>query len=218
MIPKRRGRGWSPRPARRPAPATSPRRSGSRPGWPPWPSRSAAPARPRSRGCRGGRRGSHASSPSPPWAPTTRRSPARSATSPPPGATTPLTRLSASAPDAMAKTWQVVLATVAIFLAGLVTGGALALGAVRWSTRHPRINPAQMFPFGQQRQGAWQPAQVGPQLMRGFISQLDLTDEQRAKIQSIVRRAAGQLARERREVQLNSALLIEKMQDEIAQG
>jgi Spy/CpxP family protein refolding chaperone len=117
----------------------------------------------------------------------------------------------------MAKTWQVVLATVAIFLAGLVTGGALALGAVRWSTRHPRINPAQMFPFGQQRQGAWQPAQVGPQLMRGFISQLDLTDEQRAKIQPIVRRVAGQLARERREVQLNSALLIEKMQDEIAQ-
>ena len=114
----------------------------------------------------------------------------------------------------MAKTWQVVLATVAIFVAGLVTGGALALGAARWAARHPRFNPAQMFPIAQQRQGGWQ---AGPQLMRSFIKQLDLTDEQRARIQPIVRRTAGQLSRDRREVQLNSALLIEKMQDEISQ-
>ena len=116
----------------------------------------------------------------------------------------------------MAKTWQVVLATVAIFVAGLVTGGAVTLGVVRWAVRHPRINPAQMFMPGQQRPGSGQPSQIGPQLMRSFIGQLDLTDEQRAKIQPIARRTVGQLARERREVQLTSALLIEKMQDEIA--
>jgi hypothetical protein len=48
----------------------------------------------------------------------------------------------------MAKTWQVILATVAIFLAGLVTGGATALGIVRWVVRHPRVNPAQLMPPG----------------------------------------------------------------------
>ena len=32
----------------------------------------------------------------------------------------------------MAKTWQIILATVAIFAAGLVTGGATAIGVVRW--------------------------------------------------------------------------------------
>jgi len=117
----------------------------------------------------------------------------------------------------MVKTWQVVLATVAIFVAGLVTGAAFTLGAVRWVARHPRINPAQMFAYAQSRQAGAQPAQVGPQLMRSFINQLDLTDEQRARIQPIVRRTVAQLARERREVQLNSALLIERMQDQIAE-
>jgi len=52
--------------------------------------------------------------------------------------------------------------------------------------------------------------------LRGFIKQLDLTDAQRARIQPIVRRTVGQLARERREVQLSTALTIERMQDEIA--
>src|SRR5271169_2405297 len=51
----------------------------------------------------------------------------------------------------MAKTWQVVLATVAIFVAGLVTGAAFTLGAVRWVARHPRVNPAQMFAYAQAR-------------------------------------------------------------------
>lgn len=117
----------------------------------------------------------------------------------------------------MAKTWQVVLATVAIFVAGLVTGAAFTLGAVRWVAHHPRVNPAQMFPYAQSRLAGAQPAQLGPQLMRSFINQLDLTDEQRAQIQPIVRRTVAQLSRERREVQLNSALLIERMQDQISE-
>ncbi len=117
----------------------------------------------------------------------------------------------------MVKTWQVVLATVAIFVAGLVTGGATTLGVVRWIARHPRVNPAQMTgPFGQ-RLANGQPQQLNPQLMRSFANKLDLTDEQRARIQPIIRRTVSQLTRERREVQLTSALLIEKMQDEIAE-
>ena len=114
----------------------------------------------------------------------------------------------------MAKTWQVILATVAIFLAGLVTGGATALGFVRWAVRHPRVNPAQML--GQQRPGTFQFQPMNVQLMRSFVKQLDLSVEQRARIVPIVRRTVGQLSRDRRETQLASALAIERMQDEIA--
>jgi Spy/CpxP family protein refolding chaperone len=115
----------------------------------------------------------------------------------------------------MAKTWQVVLATVAIFVAGLVTGGATALGLVRWSVRHPRINPAQMMPYAY-RPASGQVQQLSPRLMRSFVNQLDLSPEQRLRILPIVRRTAAQLARDRREVQLTVALSIERMQDEIA--
>jgi Spy/CpxP family protein refolding chaperone len=114
----------------------------------------------------------------------------------------------------MVKTWQVVLATVGIFIAGLVTGGATALGVVKWIARHPRFNPAGM-PLVGPRPGQVQ--QFGPQLMRSFANQLDLTDEQRSRIGPIVKSTAAQLSHERREVQLTSALAIEKMQDEIAE-
>ncbi len=115
----------------------------------------------------------------------------------------------------MAKTWQVVLATVAIFVAGLVTGGATALGFVRWIVHHPRLNPAMMAPWTL-RPGYGQVQQLSPRLMRSFVNRLDLSPEQRAKILPIVRRTALQLARDRREEQLTVALAIEKMQDEIA--
>ncbi|HEY4989358.1 MAG TPA: hypothetical protein VII09_06090 [Opitutaceae bacterium] len=113
----------------------------------------------------------------------------------------------------MIKSWQVVLATIAIFVAGLVTGGATALGVVRWVGRHTRPNAPGTGLF-LSRSG--QPQQFGPQLMRGFADQLDLTDDQKALIMPIVRRTASQLGRDRREIQLTSALAIEKMQDEIA--
>jgi Spy/CpxP family protein refolding chaperone len=116
----------------------------------------------------------------------------------------------------MVKTWQVILATVAIFLAGLVTGGATALGVVRWVARHPRVNPAQMAPYGL-RQGNGQLQPMNPQLMRSFASQLDLSGAQKARIIPIVRRTMAQLGHERREVQLSVALAIERMQDEIAE-
>jgi Spy/CpxP family protein refolding chaperone len=114
----------------------------------------------------------------------------------------------------MAKTWQVVLATIAIFAAGLVTGGATALGIVKWVAHHPRANQSGNPFMFTGRNG--QPQQFGPQLMRSFENQLDLSDDQRARIGPIVKRTVAQLGRERREVQLTSALAIEKMQDEIA--
>jgi len=115
------------------------------------------------------------------------------------------------------KTWQVVLATVAIFLAGLVTGGATMLGVVGWVVRHRAMNGASAGALGQRLGFNGAQAQAfTPQLMRSFANQLDLTPAQRARIMPIVRRTAGQLMRNRREIQLMSALAIEKMQDEIA--
>jgi Spy/CpxP family protein refolding chaperone len=111
----------------------------------------------------------------------------------------------------VAKTWQIILATIAIFVAGLVTGGATAFGLVRWSRNHRQQQPAN--PYGAR---AGQPQPFGPQLMRNFAKQLDLTDAQRAQIEPIVKRTAGELGRQRREVQLTTALAIEKMQDQIA--
>ena len=114
----------------------------------------------------------------------------------------------------MAKTWQVVLATIAIFVAGLVTGGATALGIIKWAAGRPRANSAILSQLGiRPAQG---PMGFGPQLMRSFAEKLDLTEEQKAKIGPIVKRTAAQLGRERREVQLTTALAIEKMQDQIA--
>jgi Spy/CpxP family protein refolding chaperone len=109
----------------------------------------------------------------------------------------------------MAKTWQVVLATIAIFIGGLVTGAAMAFGVVHWLAVHRPFLAAQFVNRGQVQQ-------FGPQLMKSFENKLDLTDEQRAQIEPIVRRTAAQLGRDRHEVQLTTALAIEKMQDEIS--
>ena len=87
----------------------------------------------------------------------------------------------------MAKTWQIILATVAIFVAGLVTGGATAIGVVRWVVRHRAMNGGQPGQFGM-RPGQLQ--QITPQLMRNFAMQLDLSRDQRMKIGAIMRRAA----------------------------
>jgi Spy/CpxP family protein refolding chaperone len=86
----------------------------------------------------------------------------------------------------MAKTWQIILATVAIFAAGLVTGGATAIGFVRWFAHHRMMmNGGQPGMFGQ-RPGQVQ--QMNAQLMRNFAMQLDLTKEQRKKVGDIMRR------------------------------
>src|SRR5271170_2148880 len=87
----------------------------------------------------------------------------------------------------MAKTWQIILATIAIFFAGLVTGGATAVGVVRWVSHHRMMNGGPQGQFGQH---PGQGQQFGPQLMRNFAYKLDLTPDQRAKIGVIVRRAS----------------------------
>ena len=72
-----------------------------------------------------------------------------------------------------------------------------------------------MAPMGM-RPGPGGPPQFGTQLMRRYADTLNLTDDQRAKIGPIVRRTAAQLSRNRIEIQQETSLAIEKMQDEIA--
>ncbi len=115
----------------------------------------------------------------------------------------------------MARTWQVILATVVIFIAGLVTGGATAFGIVRWVGHHRGLNPGALAQ-GSPRAG--QPMQFGPLQLRRLENKLDLTDEQRARIAPILNRTGEELGRDRREVQLRTALAIEKMQDDVAEA
>jgi Spy/CpxP family protein refolding chaperone len=122
----------------------------------------------------------------------------------------------------MVKTWQVVLGTIVIFVAGLVTGGAVTLRLL-WVKEEQRkdqavqaqAGPSAGRPPASRPAGAAEP-QFGPALIRRFATQLDLTPAQFKRINPVVGRTQEELARLRREVQLGSALAIERMQDEIA--
>ena len=135
----------------------------------------------------------------------------------------------------MLKTWQVVLATVGIFIAGLVTGGAITLRVGSFVTARrgfdqegfrnqtggggPGAQAGQGFGgagngIGGQRPNPEQP--FGVQLIRRFANQLDLTPAQRRKIQPIVRTTGEELGRLSREAKLKAALALESMQDQIA--
>ncbi len=114
----------------------------------------------------------------------------------------------------MVKPWQVVLATIGIFLAGLVTGGAITFRAIKTlkERRDQVVN---------QQNAARRPLsteQMGPQLIRkiAMADELALAPAQRFHINQIARTTAEKLNRLRRETTLNSLLIIEEMQDEIS--
>jgi hypothetical protein len=112
----------------------------------------------------------------------------------------------------MAKTWQVILATIAIFVAGLVTGGATALGVVRWVVHHR----------GQRDDGprriARAPATPSPSSSApsscAACQQLDLTDDQRQRSCRSCGAPPRSSPRPHRGAAHRPA--IEKMQDEIS--
>jgi Spy/CpxP family protein refolding chaperone len=124
----------------------------------------------------------------------------------------------------MVKTWQVVLGTIVIFVAGLVTGGAVTLRLLGVREEHRRDDELRAQIQGgavaARMAAAARPApqepQFGPALIRRFATQLNLTPAQFRKINPIVGRTQEELGRLRRQVQLGSALAIERMQDEIA--
>lgn len=121
----------------------------------------------------------------------------------------------------MVKPWQVVLATIGIFLAGLVTGGAITFSAVR-AFHNKQVQQAQAQGGGTAAGGnsgkLMGSEQLGPQLIRriAMADQLNLTAAQRFRINQIARSTADKLLRNRREATLSALLVIEQMQDEIS--
>lgn len=118
----------------------------------------------------------------------------------------------------MVKTWQVVLATIGIFLAGLVTGGAITFRAVRYFGERRQQHAANQPAAGNGPQKPMPTEQMGPMLIKriAMADELNLAPAQKFRINQIARTTAEKLARLRRETSLNSLLLIEQMQDEIS--
>jgi Spy/CpxP family protein refolding chaperone len=86
------------------------------------------------------------------------------------------------------KEWKVILATLVIFGAGVVTGGLLV-----HQTQRPAGRPFPMFGGGQSQPG--QPGQFGQRVppneqrtefLRHITRQLELTPEQRGKVETIL--------------------------------
>ncbi len=111
----------------------------------------------------------------------------------------------------MDKPWKVIAAFIGVFIAGAVFGGFFTLRGPARRLPPPQTRPlAQLPPAGQPRQvaGPQLSPQSGshtrsnpitPQLMRGFTKSLQLTPEQREKIQPIVSRAGEDFQRLREE-------------------
>lgn len=87
------------------------------------------------------------------------------------------------------KEWKVILATLVIFGAGVVTGGLLV-----HQTQRPAGRPLPMFGGGQPQPG--QPGQFGQRVppteqrmefLRHLTRQLELSPEQREKVETIIR-------------------------------
>lgn len=111
----------------------------------------------------------------------------------------------------MDKSWRVIIAFAGIFIAGLVAGLLVA----------PRIFLKVAESQGRPWVGGRPPPiqrnqSLGPQLFRQFTEQLNLTDEQREKIKPIELRVSEELRRSRREIQHNTQVTLDKMQDEIS--
>lgn len=97
----------------------------------------------------------------------------------------------------MNKPWKVVLAFAGVFVAGAIFGGAIA---PRWlHFDRPGMRP----PFAEA-------------MMERLDQQLNLSDEQKAKIEPIVRRMADETQRMRREGAIAFRAMMDNLNAEIA--
>jgi Spy/CpxP family protein refolding chaperone len=101
----------------------------------------------------------------------------------------------------MNKTWKVVLAFTAVFLAGAIFGGLLAMGA------GPRLA---------QRRGAPALPAMPPAVLRHMADRLELTNEQKEKIRPLVDRAEEEI-RQLRQVSIKeTGLILRRLQQTLA--
>jgi Spy/CpxP family protein refolding chaperone len=101
----------------------------------------------------------------------------------------------------MNKTWKVVLAFTAVFLAGSIFGGLLAM----------RVGPRVM---AQKKSGP--PPVAGQLLLRHFADRLELTPEQKEKIRPMVERADEEVRRLRQGSLKETGVVLRRLQQEIA--
>lgn len=103
-------------------------------------------------------------------------------------------------PD-MDKTWKVILAFAGVFIAGGICGGLLEhrMDRMARAGNRPVLN-----------QNFW------PQLMQRLVGRLDLTPEQRQKIQLIVRHSQVEAQKQRRDHVGNIVRIMDQMHVEIS--
>jgi Spy/CpxP family protein refolding chaperone len=101
----------------------------------------------------------------------------------------------------MNKTWKVVLAFTAVFLAGAIFGGLLAMRA------GPRLA---------QRRGAPALPAMPPAVLRHMADRLELTNEQKEKIRPLVDRAEDEI-RQLRQISIKqTGLILRRLQQTLA--
>lgn len=113
----------------------------------------------------------------------------------------------------MDQRWKVVLAFIAVFVAGAVFGGVFTLRAAgkHFADRNPGSSAPAQPQVAAPRPKAPPQAGIAPALMRQFTQRLTLTNEQRIKIRPLVGRAAEDLARLRRENLADTTRVMERM-------
>jgi Spy/CpxP family protein refolding chaperone len=99
----------------------------------------------------------------------------------------------------MTLNWKILAAFTGIFLAGAVAGGFVSARMIRH--------------FAEKR---FTPDQFGPQQMKKFTEQLNLTPEQREKIRPVILQTAEDLKKVRRDAFKATTELFERMEAGIA--
>lgn len=144
----------------------------------------------------------------------------------------------------MEKPWKVIVAFVGVFIAGSVFGGLLALRlnkrelSPRFAPSVVTVPPAQPPAQGQPpvHPSQPQPAAPGPrvtavvpqlqlppgmavqapQLMRRYVDRLDLTAEQKERINPLIQRAAADLRRQQQTNLRETGIIFQHLQEDLA--
>lgn len=125
----------------------------------------------------------------------------------------------------MEKPWKVIFAFVSVFIAGAVFGAFFSL---RTGGQLPRMKAGEVRPrkvemgsaVGQSPQsrpllGPSQPVQAA-QLMRRYTERLDLSPEQRKKINPLIQRATEDIRRQQQNNFRENGIIVQRLQQDIA--
>jgi hypothetical protein len=144
----------------------------------------------------------------------------------------------------MEKPWKVIVAFVGVFIAGSVFGGLLALRLNKQRDLAPRFSPTAVTPrsgpapaHGQPPLAPGQPpasppgarptaavpqlqlpagmAVQAPQLMRRYVDRLNLTAEQKERINPLIQRAAADLRQQQQTNFRETGIILQHLQEDL---